>query len=191
MPLTVTANNAGFTYMFAAVMMNPPHDPIQQPRFETFVTTPDGQTVSCGYFQFVAGSGLAQFNNGPGDWLYTNWTEVGLDLTPYIGQVITIEFRVANCYPNGALGEHASYVYVDAFCQGFEVESPSFCAGEASIEICAPTGFANYSWPPGQPGMQPPLDQQCVTVLNPVAGTVYNVDMEFITGCATSTTVVM
>jgi len=195
-PLTVTAANAGFTYMFAAVLQSPGHQGQENPRFETLITTATGETVSCGYFLFEAGSGLAQFNTGPAGWEYTDWTEVGLDLSPYIGQVITLEFRVAGCYPpqtSGAIsaGPHTAYVYLDTYCQPFELESPSFCAGEASVEICAPAGFSNYSWPPGQPGMQPPLDQQCVTVLNPIAGTVYNVNMEFITGCATSTTVVL
>jgi|GEM_PF-2810756 len=196
-PLTVTVDNAGFTYMFAAVLLNPQHEPAEQPRFETLITTPDGQTVSCGYFLFVAGSGLAQFNNGPDNWQYTDWTEVGLDLTPYIGLVVTIEFRVAGCYPAAAFGggnnagQHSAYVYLDAFCQAFEVESPAFCAGEASLEICAPDGFINYQWPAGQLGIQPPLDQQCVTVLSPVAGTIYNVNMDLITGCPTSTTIEM
>lgn len=195
-PLTVTVDNAGFTYMFAAVLLNPQHEAAEQPRFETFITTPDGQTLPCGYFLFVAGSGLAQFNNGPDNWQYTNWTEVGLDLTAYIGQVVTIEFRVAGCYPAGAFGgnnagQHSAYVYVDAFCQPFELESPAFCAGESSVEICAPDGFVNYNWPPGQPGLQPPFDQQCVTVLDPIGGTEYTVNMELITGCPTSTTVVL
>lgn len=195
-PLNVTVDNAGFTYMFAAVMLNPQHEAAEQPRFETLVLTPDGQTVSCGYFLFVAGSGLAQFKNGPDSWQYTDWTQVGLDLTDYIGQVVTIEFRVAGCYPAGAFGgnsagQHSAYVYVDAFCQSFELESPTFCAGEASIEICAPDGFVNYSWPAGQPGVQGPLNQQCVTVLNPIAGTEYTVNMELITGCPTSTTIVL
>jgi len=193
-PLLVTEDNAGFTYMFAVVLLNPSHAAAEQPRFEVSVTTPSG-VVDCGYFLFVAGSGLANFQNGPGDWQYTNWTEVGLDFSDYIGQTVTIEFRVAGCYPaqpfggNNA-GNHSAYVYIDAYCKPLITESPTFCAGDDVIEICAPSGFVNYQWPP-QPGLQPPLNQQCVTVVNPVAGTEYTVNMELITGCPTSTTVVL
>jgi len=97
--LAVTQQNAGFTYMFSAILLNPSHAPDEQPRFEALVTDVSGNVVNCGYFLFVAGSGLAQFRPGAGDWEYTEWTEVGMDLTAYIGQTVRIEFRVSGCYP--------------------------------------------------------------------------------------------
>ena len=43
--------------------------------------------------------------------------------------------------------------------------------------------FASYEWPPGQPGVTGPLDGQCITVNNPVAGTTYTVNMLSVSGC--------
>jgi len=184
--LPVTVQNAGFTFMFASVMRNPNHALNQQPRFEAMVIDPDGTILDCGYHLFVSGSPLVPFLRGPGDWLYTRWTEVALDLTSFIGRTVTIEFRAVNCSP----AAHPSYAYIDAYCRPLgEVEQMEFCAGASSIQICAPSGYANYSWPPGQPGLQPPFDQRCVTVNNPVEGTIYTVNMELITGCPTRTTV--
>jgi len=100
-----------------------------------------------------------------------------------------------NCTPIGdctrSAGTHSAYVYLDAYCTSMSLESPEFCVGQESVEICAPNGYTNYSWPEDQPGIQGPFNQQCVTINNPVPGTVYNVNMELITGCPTSTTITL
>jgi len=184
--LPVTPQNAGFTFMFAAVMQNPGHNANSQPIFEALVIDPDGNVLDCGYHLFVAGSPLVPFYTGPGNWQYTRWTEVGLDLTAFIGRTVTIEFRTGNCAP----APHMSYAYVDTYCKPLGALDPvEFCAGVDSVEICAPAGYANYRWPAGQPGLTPPLDQRCVTIANPLAGTFYTVEMELITGCPTNITV--
>ena len=77
-------------------------------------------------------------------------------------------------------------------CPSPEIISPDVCANQASVELCAPAGFINYAWPPGQPGAVPPFDQQCITVNNPKAGDVYTVTMESATGgCPVSSKLVL
>ena len=61
-------------------------------------------------------------------------------------------------------------------CLSPEIKSPPACANEATISLCAPSGYS-YQWPAGQPGAVPPLDQQCLTVNNPKAGDVYTVNL--------------
>src|SRR6185503_16340576 len=68
---------------------------------------------------------------------------------------------------------------------------PVFCAGAASVLICAPAGYVSYSWPAGQPGLGGSPTTQCVTINNPVAGSTYTVNMTSATGCPTSTTVTL
>jgi len=194
--LAVTTQNAGFTYMFAAVINNPGHPAQDQPRFEVLVYDQNGAITTCGYHLFVAGSGLAQLKNAPGGWQYTDWTEVGLDLTAYIGSTVTIEFRTSSCFTawpfiGHSAGPHSAYAYIDAWCKPMSVSEEVVCVIGSTVEICAPVGYSNYSWPAGQLGLTGPLDQRCVTVQNPVAGTVYNVNMELITGCPTSTNVTL
>src|SRR5690606_3386427 len=117
--LQVTPQNTRFTYRFAAVMQDGGHAPDHQPRFEAPVAASSGNILSCGYVLLVAGSGLAPLSPGPGDWWYTEWTDMHLDLLPFVGQSVTIEFRVTNCdgasSPGGTCA-HSAYAYIDTWC---------------------------------------------------------------------------
>jgi gliding motility-associated-like protein len=211
---TVDKSNAGLTYMYSAFLCesNPIHDEVEAPRFTIKVTQDINGTdtpIDCGFYQVDASStgGTKNFEVGAtvplsnSTWKYTKWTKVGLDLTMYIGKVVTIEFTTADCYPksgssttNGVVscmwtpGTHSAYAYIDLYCTPIEIASPTICANAPSVELCAPAGYATYSWPANQPGIQPPLNKQCVIVLNPKAGDVYNVDMTSVAsgGCKAS-----
>lgn len=194
---TVDKSNAGLTYMYSAFLCesNPIHAKIEAPRFTIKVSEVVGgvdQQINCGFYQVDASQngGTSDFlvgGIGPnnGRWKYTRWKKVALDLTSYIGKVISIEFTTADCFPETPAtlpcklspGGHSAYAYIDLYCTPVEIVSPTICANAPSVELCAPGGYAAYSWPAGQPGIQPPLDQQCVTVKNPKAGDVYTVEM--------------
>lgn len=200
---TVTKDNAGLTYMYSAFLceFNPIHLPAEAPRFTIKVTqnvNGKDEQIDCGFYQVDAssGGGTKNFETGSSPslnsvWKYTKWTKVGLDLSMYIGKVISVEFTTADCYPKGngssttngvvkcmwETGSHSAYAYIDLYCAPIEIISPTICANAPSVELCAPAGYATYSWPANQPGIQPPLDKQCVTVKNPKAGDVYTVDM--------------
>lgn len=178
------------------------------PRFEVKLTNQSGNIIPCGNYQVIAGAALG-FKDGLKDqfgiWKYTDWKKVALDLTDYIGQTITIEFRTNDCFPasmslsnnNGKIdsvcntwmpGSHSAYAYIDLYCTPIEIVSPPVCANQASIQLCGPPGYATYQWPAGQPGIVPPLNTQCVTINNPKAGNVYKVNMTSIAGgCPTTT----
>ena len=200
--MTVSADNAGLTYMYAAFLNANGHAENEAPRFEIRIThkvNGKDEQITCGYYQVVANAGNTDFTKGAaigdGYWYYTKWKKVALDLTNYIGETVTIEFTTADCYPaksrsinnnNGKIdttcsgwgaGGHSAYAYIDLYCSKVEIPSPVICANKPSVEICAPPGYISYQWPSGQPGIQPPLDKQCVTIKNPKAGDVYLVNM--------------
>jgi len=243
--LAVTPWNVGFTLMFAVVMYGPPYPrAYEDPRFDVLVTTADGDTVECASFLVTPRSGFAEFKLGSSIWRYTEWTEFGLDLLPYIGRTISIAIRVGNSYPAGrnlacpcsaslctyttdddegqwyrctgpscsggpntpgfscepidaigsSAGSDAAYAYIDTYCRPLGpngqdwLDGIEFCRNADSIVICAPRGYRDYSWPAGQPGTTGPLDERCVTILNPVDGQGYTAYMEMLTGCAVTRT---
>ena len=212
----VTKQNAGLTYLYSAFLNDPDHPTNQAPRFEIKITDQNGTQVNCGYYQVAAGNGDTKFKkgkqSGPANggvtpyWTYTDWTKVGLDLSMYVGTNVTIEFTTADCFPssgtsnnNGVItctgwgpGQHSAYAYIDLYCTPIEIISPPVCANQASVQLCAPDGYASYQWPSGQPGIVPPLDQKCVTIQNPKAGDKYTVNMTSVAGgCPTSTTITL
>ena len=213
---TVTKANAGFTYLYSAFLNDPDHPVNQAPRFEIKITEASGNKVPCGYYQVAAGNGDATFKKGKQSgppvngvtpyWTYTDWTKVGLDLSGYIGQIVSIEFTTADCYPSGSTtttngvttcsnwtaGQHSAYAYIDMYCVPVEIISPPVCANQANVQICAPDGYATYQWPSGQPGIVPPLNNKCVTINNPKAGDKYTVNMTSVAGgCPTSATITL
>ena len=210
--LTVSKDNAGLTYMYSTFLNDPDHPKKQAPRFEIKIyemVNGKEQLVTCGYYQVAAGGKNVNFhqgkesgtNNGKTSyWTYTDWTKVGLDLSGYIGKQVTIEFTTADCFPSQddilntgkcrwSPGSHSAYAYIDLYCAPIEIKSPDICANQPSVQLCGPDGYASYEWDPG-PGIQPPLNQKCVTIKNPKAGDVYTVNMKSVAGgCPTKTTI--
>jgi gliding motility-associated-like protein len=203
---TVSAANAGFGYKYAVVMDYVTHPFELQPLFDVVMTLQStGDTIQCGKFQHVPNDGVSPFqfvgsntdvsgkNHGP---IFTPWTDVITDLSGYAGQVVCVTFKVRDCEGGGSgsccpsdstasAGSHWAYAYIDTYCVPMDITVPEFCAGAASITICAPAGYKSYSWPAGQPGLAGAPTTQCVTILNPVAGNTYTVNMMSITNCPT------
>jgi len=148
--------------------------------------------------------------------IFSPWQDVATDLSGYAGQTVTAEFKVKDCHGNATCstndpscsnycancqtglcepclqaGTHFAYAYFDTYCSPMNIDMPEFCAGAAQIDICAPAGYAGYDWPAGQPGAVAPLDQQCLTINNPVAGNVYTVNMITLGGCTVTRTITL
>ncbi|HET6227948.1 MAG TPA: hypothetical protein VFF27_16810, partial [Bacteroidia bacterium] len=212
----VTKENAGLTYMFAVFVKEsaPVLHPLNMaPSFEIKLTDQAGTIIPCGYYQLVAGSAFGLKDglvDAYGTWKYADWKKIALDLSGYIGQSVTIEFRTHDCFPSGTTtitkdslhidtvctnwmaGSHAAYAYIDLYSTPVEITAPSVCANQTSVELCAPSGYATYQWPSGQPGIVPPLNKQCVTINNPKPGDMYTVNMTSIAGgCPTSAKVAL
>ncbi|HQQ95305.1 MAG TPA: hypothetical protein PLQ93_12165, partial [Bacteroidia bacterium] len=96
--------------------------------------------------------------------VFNKWNISSMDLTPYIGQNITIEVIVSDCDAGG----HFGYAYFDAQCGPMVVygNNVAYGAGSGSINVptcgaagatlCASAGLGPYKW--AGPAVNPPYD---------------------------------
>lgn len=170
----VSPANANFSYRYAVVFQDPGHPANQQPSFQVEMLDSTGTQVPCTFYYVAAGAGIPGFQNSAiAGVIYKPWTTVLVDLTPYIGQNLTIRFTTFDC----SLGGHYGYAYIDGVCQAFTGGgSATVCAGTPTT-FCAPNGVGSYTW--NGPGVSN-VTNQCVNVNT--AG-VYTVQTTLITGC--------
>lgn len=176
----VTAANANFTYRYALVLNDGGHPLNQQPRFTSEIVDTLGNPVPCTFYQASAGTntfGLtsstlgAPNNNSPVS--YKNWTNVLIDLTPNIGQNVTLRFTVYDCGPSG----HFAYAYIDGLCTNFATTVSDTTCPNIPISMCAPVGFSTTTW--NGPGVSN-NPNQCISVS---AAGVYTCTTILIPGC--------
>lgn len=144
----VTPNNKAFYYQFAVVFNNPAgHNANEQPYFKIKFLDTAGNLVGgpCGEYNILSSQAPTDptyqvFDNGNS--YYRKWERVNVDLSPYIGQTITIEFETADC----SLSGHYGYAYVDAGCLENLDANVDYCAGDAFAQLVAEPGFTNYQW---------------------------------------------
>jgi gliding motility-associated-like protein len=174
----VTPENASFTYEFAVVLEDPlGHSQEKKPKFEirlmdqNDVLLPD----SCAYYQVTAGP---ETDN----WFHNNlvryqpWTQVTVDLSPYIGQEIKVQFKTEDC---GLLG-HFGYAYLDARCGPNAIEIINFCSSDDTVTLSAPQGYVSYIWVPSGD------TTQSTVIIGPQDGDTVSVTMRNIIGCAST-----
>lgn len=195
-PITVTAANTSFTYQYAVVLENPTgHTALEQPRFDITVYDAAGNPVSgpCGVYS-VEGLAAASdttffpFNDSFGSLqgYYKKWTTVSIDLTPYIGTTVSIQFQTSDCTLTG----HFGYAYIDASCSQLAAQV-AFCPLDTLLILTAPAGFNSYQWYDASSVLIPGANTDTLAIVNPVLGQVYSVSMLSASGCGTSLTVTL
>jgi len=165
--IQVTPQSALFVYKYAVVLENPGHIPAQQPKFEAKILNALGMPVGggCGTYTVYGGQPGQNFQTCAGKtWL--PWTTVGVDLSPYMGQNIQIEFTTWDC----AQGAHFGYAYLAAECMAMSI-NVNYCGGNQPLVLTAPSGFQSYVWHPGN------LTGQQITIANPNVNQVYTCAM--------------
>lgn len=163
---TVTPYNTNFTYQYAVILQDPNHEMTEQPRFEVRITRANGTVVPGGYYFVIATANVPGFQTDSFQGtpiIYKNWSKVAVDLTPYVGETLTITFLTGDC----ELGAHFGYAYIDASCIPLEVEC-DYCLGDTSAEMEAPAGFQYYLWSNGD-------TTSSSTISHPVPGSTYTV----------------
>jgi gliding motility-associated-like protein len=175
--ITVTPSSSLFIYKYAVVLEDPGHDAVDQPRFQVRVLNAAGQLIdpTCGQYVVVAAVGLAGFQTcqppSGGDVVrYRDWTTVGLNLSSFVGQTLTIEFETGDC----GQGAHFGYAYVDAYCSPLSIGA-TYCSGSFAAELTAPIGFT-YLWNTG-------ATTRTILVNSPTAGLNYSCTLTSVTGC--------
>ncbi len=168
--LTVDPTNALFVYTYAVVLEEPGHTPAEQPRFELQVRDQFNNIIPCTYYEVAAGAGVPGFQSF-GAIIWKDWEQVGVDLSAYMGQTVTIEARTGDC----DLGGHFGYGYLVGECQPLEINL-NFCSGATSANLTAPDGFASYLWSTGE-------TTQNITIPSPTVGQVVTCTVTSVTGC--------
>jgi gliding motility-associated-like protein len=156
----VTSSNAILQVAFAAVLNSAgAHSCNQQPFVNISLIDSAGNTLACPFLAFSAPSsacttpavGWVAFGAGH----YKPWSIQTLDLSPYIGSFVTIQFTVGDCTQSG----HYGYAYFDCQCLPLEISlngtifdatpttpiNVSTC-GSISALVIAPTGLGPYLW---------------------------------------------
>jgi len=150
-PLTVGINDTNFTFGYAIVIEDPSHVGCDQPYVSLCIYDSNGNSIgSCGCFTYTAGPALPGFFqsacNVNSISYYKDWTLVGINLSAYIGQTLTVVIQNADCSLTG----HFAHSYWDFSC-GTLSSVYQYCIGEDSLMMVAPstgTGYT-YSWSPG------------------------------------------
>ena len=181
--LDVDSNNAFLTLKFAVVLQFiANHLPIEEPRFKFTLYDQNGDTIpDCSNYDVYATNqnveGFTLSTTPRGDQImWRDWTTVGVDLSAYMGQSITIEFMTADCTQS----YHYGYCYFVATCQPLNIEI-THCAEDTVATLLAPGGFEEYRWTSSF-GM-PMGSSQVLYLEDPVEGEVFSCTMTSATGC--------
>ena len=133
---------------FAVVLEDPNHSAIFQPRFVVRVLDGNGNLVEdCAEYDVSAGAGIPGFQTYSG-WYggcvrWRPWTNVGIDLSHFVGQEVRVQFVTYDCNLYG----HFGYAYFMASCISNRLELVS-CNGQ-TVTLAAPPDFESYHWSNG------------------------------------------
>jgi gliding motility-associated-like protein len=194
----VDQNSESFIYSYAAVLELPStsHTPAQRPSFTVKLLDKNDSLLPgpCSVYYVYAGkdSSYLTYNDtvcndlhlyapgvcGATQYNYKLWTTVAVDLSPYIGQRISVEFITRDC----SLGGHFGYAYINAQCSNFEITS-HFCPQQDSVILVAPVGFVKYVWKDPSGNVLTTKSPDSLILLNPVLNSIYTVEMTSVTGC--------
>jgi hypothetical protein len=111
----VGLQDTAFTFSFAVVMYDATHGPNEGSYFEYELVDSLGIVLFSRHDESV--STLSFYQNAGADNYYLNWHYDTLNLTPFIGQSVTIRFTTAGCIWGG----HWCYAYVD--CDPFNANT--------------------------------------------------------------------
>lgn len=146
----VDASNSILLVNYAIVLEEPSgHGSDGVPRFIIKIKDDKGQVIdpSCGVVDLNSeDKGGTGWNTVPSQGYYgenivfKDWTTLGLNLDPYVGQTIYISVETFDCFWSG----HYGYAYFTMDCQTARIKNTS-CGEQQSMTVHAPTGFL-YEW---------------------------------------------
>lgn len=126
---TVTNSNASFGFMYAMVMRDGSHKPVENAFFSYTIQRGNNPNIISfnGPNKIIQSKQFIADLNNPffkkrGDIVWKDWSVECIDLSRYIGETVTISFYAADCaYSNG----HFGYAYIDGLCSDLS-PVPSF-----------------------------------------------------------------
>ena len=126
---------------YAAVLQDPLHDPVDQPRFRLEILDSLFNPIDplCASADFIANRNLG-WNEAADNVLWKDWTAVGIDLSDYAGQQVYARLTTYDCNE----GSHYGYAYFTLECMKKVIQAET-CGDVDSNRFTAPAGFA-YRW---------------------------------------------
>ena len=140
------ATNFNITYRYAVVFQDPSHLFCEQPRFVARLVDPaTGESLPCGTFEHVSSSGMPGFFDSPIDPMVKckPWTKAFINLSPYAGRNLRLEFFTVDCTRSGHWGY--AYVDVDNNCS-LTADVNYDCDPPNKTVLFGPPGFQGYKW---------------------------------------------
>jgi gliding motility-associated-like protein len=190
--LKVDSTNALLVWKFAVVLQDPlsGHTRTEEPRFKVTLLNQKGDTIPdcANYDVYASDATIKGFQtyplNSSSSIMWRDWTTVGANLLPYIGQTVTIEFMAADCTHQG----HFGYAYFVAESHPMFI-TVKYCTGDTSAKLSGPDGFNSYRWIDSNGTYI--SSQQEITINNPVEGAKYYCELTSATGCAVTLSATM
>jgi gliding motility-associated-like protein len=143
---TVPANaaNASLTYRYAVVFQDPGHAQNEQPRFIARMLDVQTNTyLPCASNEYIATASLPGFQPSSVDASvkYKTWSSVFINLGPYAGKTLELEFTTADC----TRGAHWGYAYIDVGDCNVSASAEYLCKVNTA-SFTGPPGFQQYQW---------------------------------------------
>ncbi|MEO8087296.1 MAG: PKD domain-containing protein, partial [Bacteroidota bacterium] len=178
-PLTVAVTDTNFIYAYALVLEDAGHPDGERPFAEFVMLNPSGDTIPCAYFHYEGadpmGAALPGFFQGTCGAKYKPWTTVGVNLSAYVGQTVTLIITNADCI----WGAHFAQSYWDFNCGILQGSSSTDCYGVADTLRGPDDPSINYTyhWYPGGQTTQN-------IIVYPQPGDTFMVAVQPPTGCS-------
>ena len=147
---------------YAVVLENPGHDITAgggDPYFGLQILDKDGKPInsnaSCGEAFFKPTQNPEEWNHyTPSlgvDFVWKDWTTIGIDLRAYKGQKVKIQLTTQDCVP----GKHGGYAYFTLDCINATISSE----GCDTVSLEAPSGFKYYWYNDENKNFKPSTNQ--------------------------------
>lgn len=186
-PLTVTPADTNFVYAYAVVLEDggAGHGPLEQPFVEFAILDAQNNIVPCTQQRYVGGPGVPGFytvtGSGcslPSEGYYKPWTLVGVDLSDYVGQTLTVVIKNVDC----VYGGHYVKSYWDFLCGSATLNAG--CVGSTS-NFCGPQDpnitYA-YQWYRNGIALPAPQGTQACLSIIPNAGDTFRLSVSLAGG---------
>lgn len=151
----VTNNSPILTYKYAMDLLNYPHAAADAGRVIIDIFDNNNNAIQCAHYEALFSS-----NGGPQGFSisgqpaesnagfeccyqisYKPWTSLSVDLTPYIGQMVTLKAKCLWC----VYDVDWAYAYFDFGCTDYIIKQDTTCNTVGAL-LVAPSDFETYSW---------------------------------------------
>ena len=151
----ITPQSTFITYLFSLVGKLGGESPSSAPQLSVSLYDDIGNSVPGAFYQASLGAGMPGWQNCGVSIKYRDWQQIGLDVSAYMGQTLTLEIAVTDCQLHLNNNIHFMYGYVVATCGTLNTYIP-YCPNGVndSTTLVAPSGYSNYIWRIHDTGMQ-------------------------------------